>query len=176
MYRSKKINMNEDKQADPYPSEKHADIRNANTNSVFMRQMSPITVDYPNAMSNDTIPLTSSAGSARPISTPQSAGYSGHNPNNLTVDDPYNNQPVMFSMVDGGQNRYGTPTSLLSSVGHTDVPMQNINPSGANVPQHHQYIDESHYVNPNNYYHDYHQAQSQKMNDWLWQTPDRRDS
>ncbi|KAI8889527.1 hypothetical protein K501DRAFT_266708 [Backusella circina FSU 941] len=180
MNRQNNTNINNNGTVENHPSEKPANLHNVNTNSVFMRQMSPVTVDYPNAMSNDTIPLTSSAGSARPVSPPpQSTVYSTPKHNNLAIEDPYNNQPVMFSMVDGGHNRYGTPTSQLSSVVHSDVPMQNINSSGANVPQNHQYIDESHYVNPNNYYPNFqshHQTQNQKMNDWLWQTPDRRDS
>ncbi|KAI8646950.1 hypothetical protein BD408DRAFT_399238 [Parasitella parasitica] len=87
---------------------------NSNTNSGgFMRVMSPVAVNYPPSLSNDTMPLTSPTATGRPLSPSESHinFQQQQYRNNLTVQDPYSSQPVMFSMMDTKQQQPQQPTS-----------------------------------------------------------------
>ncbi|OAD05277.1 hypothetical protein MUCCIDRAFT_80369 [Mucor lusitanicus CBS 277.49] len=178
----------------------------------FMRAMSPVTVDYPHSLSNDTMPLTSSAGTNRPLSPPDAYQQQQRN---LAVEDPYSSQPVMFSMMDIKQQqqqaRYGSPTSP-TQMGRHDIPMRGMN-SGSisrintSSPQSgRRYGDDeidymeyeqtrsphkigrpswerSNDMSELNMQSQYQQQQQQPgqpgeqmVRDWLWQSPDRRNT
>ena len=193
-----------------------------------MRAMSPVTVDYPHSLSNDTMPLTSSAGIGRPLSPPESQmsyqqmqqQQQQQQQRNLAVEDPYSNQPVMFSMMDIKQQqaRYASPTSP-TNIGRHDIPMRGMN-SGSisrintSSPQSRRYGDDeidymeyeqtrsphkirrpswerSNDMNELNMQSSHqlqqHQQQQQQqqqsgqpgeqmVRDWLWQSPDRRNT
>ncbi|KAI9257987.1 hypothetical protein BDA99DRAFT_514937 [Phascolomyces articulosus] len=85
-------------------------------NGVFMRAMSPVNVDYPGSVGTETQALTSSAA------------HPGYN-RNISIDDPYSSQSIVFSMVDpkGGASspstRYPTPTQSDTTY---DYPMQSM--------------------------------------------------
>lgn len=73
-------------------------------NNGFMRAMSPVTVDHYSNV--DTMPLTSGLRSP-------TEKYS--NKRSVAIEDPYSSEPVMFSMMDMGQNnnsRYGSPIPM----------------------------------------------------------------
>jgi hypothetical protein len=141
-----------------------------------MRAMSPVTVDYPHSMSNDMVPLTTASGTGRPLSPPDT--QLSFQQRNVAIEDPYSNQPVLFSMVDVNQQstRYTT---------RQDIPMQGMNNSS--------------YANEESYAYDQTTAPhkirrpswergtdvqpsssqsgqpgDQMVQDWLWQSPDRR--
>ncbi|KAI9488414.1 hypothetical protein BDB00DRAFT_848328 [Zychaea mexicana] len=109
--------------SDPHHYQNHAEANNGS--GVFMRAMSPINVDYPPSIGTEGVPLTSSA--ANP-------GYN----RNVSVEDPYSSQSIVFSMVDPrhpqqpsspSTTRYNTPTH---SDAYSDYPMQPIPPSRNN--------------------------------------------
>ncbi|KAI8890677.1 hypothetical protein K501DRAFT_265673 [Backusella circina FSU 941] len=124
-------------------------------NRGFMRAMSPITVDYPHSLTNDTVSLTANAAINRPLSPSSSQGYYSKKSRNLTIEDPYNNEPVMFSMMDAGAKRYASPSSPTSNSNRNDIPMHGMRPNRMNTmsPQH-RYTDEDDYfdTNPNSSY------------------------
>jgi hypothetical protein len=136
------------------PTEKvmMGDIKN--TNRGFMRAMSPITVDYPHSPTNDTVPLTSSAAT-RPLSPSNSQGYYSKKNHNIAVEDPYNSEPVMFSMMDAGTKRYASPTSPTPNSIRNDIPMHGMGSNRMNTmsPQQ-RYRDNDDYfdTNPNSSY------------------------
>lgn len=115
-----------------------------------MRAMSPVTVDYPHSLTNDTIPLTSSAGTAgmgRPLSPPQQQQQQ-QQARNVAIEDPYSNEPVMFSMMDVSspkeqQQRYASPSSPRH-----DIPMRGIGSGRSMSPSQAQrrYMDENDYM------------------------------
>lgn len=138
-------------------------LPNNNSNGGFMRAMSPVTVDYPHSLTNDTIPLTASTGTGRPTSPEtQHMAYrqqqQQQKARNVAVEDPYNNEPVMFTMMDASnkhsQQRYGAPTSPSIASRH-DIPMRGMNSmdrSRTISPQQHRYVEEEEDymdVNPN---------------------------
>lgn len=123
----------------------------ANNTGGFMRAMSPVTVDYPTSLTNDTEPLTHNT--RRPLSPSDS-----YNNSKLAIEDPYNNEQVMFSMMKQ-QQQYGLPASPTGI--HRSV-----------SPRYDDYTDMS-----------YHEQQTRAtlnnegdeiVRDWLWQSPDRR--
>lgn len=169
-----------------------------------MRAMSPVTVDYPRSMTNDTIPLTASTGTGRPLSPPnaQLAYQQQQQTRNVAIEDPYSNQPVMFSMVDvNQQQRYGSPTTNMSP---QDIPMRSMNNNSTRYTEEDSYsYDQTtapHKVRRpswerGNDMSELHmqpsspppppqlqqQQQSgqpgdQMVRDWLWQSPDRRNA
>jgi hypothetical protein len=125
-----------------------------------MRAMSPVTVDYPHSLTHDTVPLTSSAGTAgmgRPLSPLDNkiGGYQlqqQQQARNVAIEDPYSNEQVMFSMMDVSspkqqqqqQTRYASPTS--PSIRH-DIPMRGIGGNGRTMsPQQRRYAEEDDYL------------------------------
>ncbi|KAI7899400.1 uncharacterized protein BX663DRAFT_521615 [Cokeromyces recurvatus] len=72
-------------------------------NGGFMRAMSPVTVNIPYSPTNDTMPLTSYSNmgnvSLSPPNVAKKMAYKQQS-HSLAVEDPYSNQPVMFSMMD----------------------------------------------------------------------------
>jgi hypothetical protein len=201
-------------------------LSNNNNNGGFMRAMSPVTVDYPHSLTNDTIPLTASTGTGRPISPEaQQMAYrqqqQQQKARNVAVEDPYNNEQVMFTMMDVSTSkqhlqRYGNTPVSPSTASHHDIPMRGMSNSidrGNMSPQHRYVEEEDDYmdVNPNMGYVEHKQttaphkirrpsweragndindvnAQSlpqqhrpgqpedQIVRDWLWQSPDRRNT
>lgn len=186
---------------------------NNSNNGGFMRAMSPVTVDYPHSLTNDTIPLTSSA-SGRPLSPPDNQVTASRN---MAIEDPYSNQPVMFSMMDVSskqqQQRYVTSPTTPTSMGRHDIPLRGMNSmdsrSNTMSPQVNRYPDEDEYMG----YSPDHVKQTtapgrirrpswerkeddlslpsspqqlqqnaagqpgdQIVRDWLWQSPDRRNT
>ncbi|GAA5798865.1 hypothetical protein HPULCUR_004272 [Helicostylum pulchrum] len=191
-----------------------AGINNSSNSGGFMRAMSPVTVDYPHSLGNDTMPLTSAA-SGRPLSPPDNQAN-----RNMAIEDPYSNQPVMFSMMDvnakaARQQRYASPTSP-TNMGRHDIPMRGMNSMDGrsnNMSPQHRFVDEDDYMDmsPNmvGYTPDHSQTtaptrirrpswerKDEEMNhpsspqqvqnpgqpgdqivrDWLWQSPDRRNT
>lgn len=180
-----------------------------------MRPMSPVTVDYPHSLTNDTVPLTSSAATGRPFSPPESqlAYQQQQQARNMAIEDPYSSKPVMFSMIETKRSppsqRYAEPTSP-SSMSRHDIPMRGMNSmdsrSNTMSPPQRRYVDEDDYMdaNPNMGYIPDHQQTTapqrirrpswerrdeeltspqlpgqpgdQIVRDWLWQSPDRRNT
>ena len=95
-----------------------------NGSGVFMRAMSPVNVDYPASVGTETQGLTSSAA------------HPGYN-RNISIDDPYSSQSIVFSMVDpsksGGQSspstRYPTPAQSDTTY---EYPMHQMPPARNN--------------------------------------------
>ncbi|KAI9348835.1 hypothetical protein BD770DRAFT_446206 [Pilaira anomala] len=129
-----------------------------NNNGGFMRAMSPVTVDYPHSLTNDTIPLTSSA-SGRPLSPPDNHHHHQVTASrNMAIEDPYSNQPVMFSMMDVSskqqqqqqQQRYVTSPTSPTSMSRHDIPLRGMNSmdsrSNTMSPQMNRYADEDEYM------------------------------
>ncbi|KAI7894416.1 uncharacterized protein EV154DRAFT_498675 [Mucor mucedo] len=172
-----------------------------NANGGFMRPMSPITVDYPQSLTHDTVPLTSPAGRPfSPIESPQLR--------NMAVEDPYSSQPVMFSMMEGKKSsssqRYNEPSSP-GSMGRHDIPMRGMNSSidsrnNTMSPPQRRFMEEDEYMDT---YTEHTQTTApsrirrpswerrdeptqpitvsqpggdQIVRDWLWQSPDRRNT
>lgn len=161
-----------------------------------MRPMSPITVDYPHSLTNDTVPLTSPAG--RPFSPVESPKQ-----RNMAIEDPYSSQPVMFSMMDGKKSsssqRYAEPLSPTSMSRH-DIPMRGMNSMDSRnntlSPTQRRFLEEDEYRDT---YTEHTQTTAparirrpswerreeptvaqpggdQIVRDWLWQSPDRRNT
>lgn len=152
----------------------HNTSNNNNNQGGFMRAMSPVTVDYPHSLTNDTIPLTASTGTGRPLSPEaQQMAYRQQQqqpkPRNVAVEDPYNNEPVMFTMMDVSSSknhlqRYGSPSSP-STASRNDIPLRGMNSmdrSRTMSPQQRRYIheedDDYMDVNPNVGYIDHKQT------------------
>lgn len=99
-------------------------------NGVFMRPMSPVNVDYPPSMGTEAAPLTSAAAATSVYQR------------NMSIEDPYSSQSVVFSMVDppppprpsapeNQQTRFPTPTTDMSyhtttATGAVEYPMHNV--------------------------------------------------
>lgn len=164
-----------------------------------MRAMSPVTVDYPHSLTNDTIPLTSSTGTGRPLSpadTRLSYDQQKQQARKVTIDDPYSNQPVMFSMVDVIQpsQKYGSPTRT----NRQDIPMDSMSTNTRYTDKdNHTYkqttaphkigrpswergndISDLHMQpsSPLTQQQQPSQPGNQIEHDWLWQSPDRRNA
>ncbi|KAI8343828.1 hypothetical protein BD560DRAFT_377416 [Blakeslea trispora] len=167
-------------------------------NGGFMRAMTPVTVDYP-YQTSDTFPLTSSAGSGRPYSPAE------YKPSaNVAIEDPYNSQPVMFSMVNNSaikQSQYSiamepinTPRSPLAmsgpmsptaahSPGGPLSPTSPYSPHGAHFETNEVYhpgtnMDFQQVPMTSQMSHEFHsnQQSEQVTKEWLWQSPDRRNT
>lgn len=140
---------------------KHNNNNNNNGSGGFMRAMSPVTVDYPGS---DTMPLTSSPGINRSFSPVN------QNTHSVAIEDPYSNEPVMFSMMDMKQTRYGSPTSpvptrTMSPRYEDNYYEQTTSPSRIRRP--------SWERNPSQFTD---QSGDNMVRDWLWQSPDRRNT
>lgn len=84
--------MNHEKHLVSSPTEPN---NNNNKNNIFLRTMSPVTVDYPPSVTGtETAPLTATAA-------PFQRGR------NVSIEDPYSHQSIVFSMVD--RPKYPTP-------------------------------------------------------------------
>lgn len=142
-------------------------------NSVFMRPMSPVNVDYPPSYVTDTAPLTTSAAASP-------AGGLGRN---VSVEDPYSSQSVLFSMVEPKHSRYPTPDNSSSFSHHHQLQPS----SAAGYDQQSEYgVDVSQYHDDTSSgYNDrplsppYAQApagagRDRMVTDWLKQSPGRK--
>ncbi|CDS13934.1 hypothetical protein LRAMOSA06107 [Lichtheimia ramosa] len=151
-------------------------------NGVFMRPMSPVNVDYPPSMGNEAAPLTSAAAATSVYQR------------NMSIEDPYSSQSVVFSMVDppppstrhqvnhaiseNQQSRYPTPT--------TDMSYHTTTATGAEYPMHSVGMRDQHDARSEFDVSDYHddttqpagaheQQQPPRMvTDWLYQSPERK--
>ncbi|KAI8970963.1 hypothetical protein BDB01DRAFT_731219 [Pilobolus umbonatus] len=168
------------------------------SNGGFMRAMSPVHVDHP--YTNDTLPLTSNAAAlSNRTFSPVDNKPSYNKSHNIEVEDPYNCEPVMFTMVDIAskkqqqQQRYAIPSSPTSVSSHSSIPQNMQNRVKSPMRK---YNDDDSYEmsyqsekssryrqpswdhredarspptspgSPNN--------AAKQPNDWLWQSPDRR--
>ncbi|KAI8137075.1 hypothetical protein BJV82DRAFT_367682 [Fennellomyces sp. T-0311] len=160
---------------------------------VFMRAMSPVNVDYPPSIGTEAAPLTASPA-------PVGSAYSHNHPRNVSIEDPYSSQSIVFSMVDprGQQSqtpstRYPTPTNSDMDRSY-DYPMHTIPRSRTNAasPLSPTYREDERSEFDVSDYHDdtvsrqvYHATTNNTMEpappgrermvtDWLYQSPERK--
>ncbi|KAF7728236.1 hypothetical protein EC973_006517 [Apophysomyces ossiformis] len=145
-------------------------VSHATATGGFLRPMSPVPVGSPYPNSTDTIPLT------RPLSPPNPQ----QTQRNLAIQDPYTNQPVTFSMV--------SPQRAES----TDIQMETLHHPAHDNGSLYSYDTDRYYdgtaghqMSWENNTSTYHppqpvpssaRVQGARNKDWLWQSPERRNS
>ncbi|KAI9255427.1 hypothetical protein EDC94DRAFT_523974 [Helicostylum pulchrum] len=100
---------------------------------------------------------------------------------NMAIEDPYSNQPVMFSMMDvnakaARQQRYASPTSPTNMGRYTPDHSQTTAPTRIRRPSWERKDEEMNHPSSPQQVQNPGQPGDQIVRDWLWQSPDRRNT